>query len=62
MIGADTGTLENCMQLSEVQMKNKESINLEDGNVTTFLELLNKGGTYFMEDIKNNNKGYPIFE
>ena len=62
MIGSDTGTVENCMQLSEKQMKNKENITLDDGSVTSFLELLNKEGQYFLEDTKNENKGYPVFE
>ena len=62
MIGSDTGTVENCMQLSEKQMKNKENITLDDGSVISFLELLNKEGQYFVEDAKNDNKGYPILK
>ena len=50
------------MQLSEKQMKNKENITLDDGSVISFLELLNKEGQYFVEDAKNDNKGYPILK
>lgn len=62
MIGANAGKVENCMQLSEAQMKNQESIILEDQSITSFLELLNKEGQYFKEDTKNNNQGYPILK
>ena len=62
MTGANIGKLDNCLKLSEAQMKNKESINLNDGSIITFLELLNKEGTYFIEDTKNSNKGYPVLE
>ncbi len=62
MAGENTGKLDNCLKLSEIQMKNKESISLTDGSITTFLELLNKEGTYFIEDTKNSNKGYPVLE
>lgn len=61
MTGANTGKLDNCLKLSETQMKNKESISLTEGSIT-FLELLNKEGTYFIEDTKNSNKGYPVLE
>lgn len=62
MIGADAGILDNCMQLSEKQMKNQEGITLEDGSKTSFLILLNKEGEYFVEDTKNDNQGYPILK
>ena len=62
MIETNTGKVENCMQLSEAQMKNQESIILEDQSITSFLELLNKEGQYFKEDTKNNNQGYPILK
>ncbi len=62
MVGDDTGTVENCMQLSEKQMKNQENITLEDGSIKIFLELLNTGGDYFMEDTKNDNQGYPVLK
>lgn len=62
MAGSGTENLENCLQLSEKQMKNQENIKLEDGSTTTFLALLNKEEEYFMEDTENNNKGYPVFE
>lgn len=62
MIETNTGKVENCMQLSEEQMKNQESIILEDESITSFLELLNKEGQYFKEDTKNNNQGYPILK
>ncbi len=60
--GANTGTLGNCMQLSERQMKNEESITLEDGSTTSILALLNKEEECFIEDTKNDNKGYPILK
>ena len=60
--GTNTGTLDNCMQLSEKQMKNQENITLEDGSITSFLVLLNKEGEGFIEDTKNDNKGYPILK
>ena len=62
MAGSGTENLENCLQLSEKQMKNQENIKLEDGSTTTFLALLNKEEEYFMEDTENKNKGYPVFE
>lgn len=62
MVGDDTGTVENCMQLLEKQMKNQESITLEDGSTTSFVVLLNKEGEYFKEDTKNENQGYPILK
>ena len=60
--GTNTGTLDKCMQLSEKQMKNQENITLEDGSITSFLVLLNKEGEGFIEDTKNDNKGYPILK
>ena len=62
MMGSNTGTIDNCMQLSEKQMKNQENITLEDGSITSFLVLLNKEGEGFIEDTKNDNKGYPILK
>ena len=50
------------MQLSERQMKNEESITLEDGSTTSILALLNKEEECFIEDTKNDNKGYPILK
>ena len=61
MTGENTGKLDNCLKLSEAQMQNKENISLTEGSIT-FLELLNKEGTYFIEDTKNSNKGYPVLE
>ena len=60
MMGSNTGTIDNCMQLSEKQMKNQENITLEDGGTTSFLALLNKEEEGFIEDTKNDNQGYPI--
>ena len=62
IMGSNTGTIDNCMQLSEKQMKNQENITLEGGTTTSFLALLNKEGEGFIEDTKNNNKGYPILK
>lgn len=60
--GINTGTLDNCMQLSEKQMKNQENITLEDGSTIRFLDLLNKEENCFVEDAENDNKGYPILK
>lgn len=62
MIETNTGKVENCMQLSEAQIKNKENIILENGSTTSFLELLNKEEDYFIEDTENTNKGYPVLK
>ena len=62
MAGGGTENLENCLQLSEKQMKNQENIKLEDGSTTTFLALLNKEEEYFMEDTENKNNEYPVLK
>ena len=62
MMGSNTGTIDNCMQLSEKQMKNQENITLEDGSTIRFLDLLNKEENCFVEDAENDNKGYPILK
>ena len=62
MAGSGTENLENCLQLSEKQMKNQENIKLEDGSTTTFLALLNKEEEYFMEDTENKNNEYPVLK
>ena len=62
MTGSNTGTLDNCLKLTEKQMKGQEKITLEDGTMISFIELLNKEENCFVEDTKNINKGYPIFQ
>ena len=62
MTGSNTGTLDNCLKLTEKQMKAQEKITLEDGTMISFIELLNKEENCFVEDTKNINKGYPIFQ
>ena len=48
--------------MPEKQMKNLESIILEDGTTIYFLDLLNKEGSCFAEDTENDNKGYPVLK
>ena len=54
--------MENCMKLTESQMQNRSNINLENGETTTFIELLNKENNAFSLDNENINKGYPILK
>ena len=62
MMGSNTGTIDNCMQLSEKQMKNQENITLEGESTIRFLDLLNKEENCFAEDTENDNEGYPILK
>ena len=62
LISENTGNIENCLQLTENQLKNKEKIILEDKTETNIIELLNKEEEKYKEDSKTQNKGYPIFK
>ena len=60
--GSGLGTAENCLELSDEQMKNKEKITLEDNTQTDIISLLNAEEEKYKEDTKNENNGYPIFK
>ena len=60
--GSGLGTIENCLELSDEQMKNKEKITLEDNTQTDIISLLNAEEEKYKEDTKNENNGYPIFK
>ena len=61
VFGANRGTSEKCLKLTEEQMKNNESIIIDD-LTTNLIKLLNEEETIFEEDSENINNGFPIFK
>lgn len=60
--GTNTGTIVNSLKLTEQQIKNKDKIILDDNSQTNIINLLNSEEEKYIEDIKNENKGYPILK
>ena len=61
VFGASSGTSEKCLKLTEEQMKNNESIIIDD-LTTNLIKLLNEEETIFEEDSENINNGFPVFK
>ena len=61
VFGASSGTSEKCLKLTEEQMKNNESIIIDD-LTTNLIKLLNEEEAIFEEDSENINNGFPVFK
>lgn len=60
VLGKNSGEMNDCLKLTEQQMKNQEEIQLDDGSTSKLVDLLNKEEVVFIEDTEGINNGYPI--